>query len=243
MADLITPFIKAIETMLQSIKEHEVSAIREAANCLADTIARGGIVHVFGSGHSSAIAREIVGRAGGLVPINDIIDPTAGRAERVEGYAAELLAAYDLQYQLKQGEVLIVISNSGINPLPIEVALYGKNRGLHTIAITNLQQSQTSISRHSSGHKLFEVVDIVIDNHGFPGDAIAPLPGGDARVAAGSTIAGAMIVNLLILVSAEALLEQGLYPPVLRSQNLPGSDHHNQALFAKYRGRLRQLGA
>jgi uncharacterized phosphosugar-binding protein len=69
MADLITPFTMAIEAMLRSIKEHEVGAIRKAACRLAETIARGDIIHVFGSGHSSMIAREVVGRAGGLVPI------------------------------------------------------------------------------------------------------------------------------------------------------------------------------
>ncbi len=241
--DLIVPYLETVASMLASIRERELVAIRQAGQQLADGIAAGGIVHVFGSGHSALIAREIVGRAGGLVPINDILDPTAGRAERLEGYAAELLTGYDLQYGLRPGEALLVISNSGINPLPIELAIDAKQRGLQVIAITNRCQSEAATSRHTSGQRLFEVAHTVIDSHGVPGDAIIPIPNGDAKVGAGSTLAGAMIVNLLVLATVEVLLERGVEPPVLVSQNLPGTDARNQALFARYRGRLRQTGA
>ena len=241
--DLIAPFIEAVDGVLGSIRERELPAIREAGDWMADAIAGGGLVHVFGSGHSELIAREIVGRAGGLVPINEIVDPTHGRAERVEGYAAELLNGYSLQYELRAGEVLVVISNSGVNPLPIEAALFARARGLRVVAITNRAQSEASSSRHGSGQRLFEVADLVIDTHVPFGDAIVLVPGFEARAGAGSTLAGAMIVNLLALTTVEGLLERGVEPPLLVSQNLPGTDERNQALFARYGGRLRQLGS
>lgn len=241
--DLMTPFFETVDGILRSIREHELPTIREAGGFIADAIEQGGLVHVFGSGHSELIAREIVGRAGGLVPINEIVDGTFGRAERVEGYAAELLTGYDLQYELRAGEVLVVISNSGINPLPIEAAQFAKARGLRVVAITNRAQSAAATSRHSSGQRLFEVADVAIDSHGVTGDAIVPVPGLEARVGAGSTLSGAFIVNLMVLSAVEALLERGEEPPVLVSQNLPGTDTRNQALWARYRGRLRQSGA
>jgi uncharacterized phosphosugar-binding protein len=241
--DLMAPFFETIDGMFAAIRERELPAIREAGGYMADAIAQGGLVHVFGSGHSELIAREIVGRAGGLVPINEIVDGTLGRGERVEGYAAELLTGYDLQYELRAGEVLIVISNSGINPLPIEAAQFAKARGLRVVAITNRAQSEAATSRHSSGQRLFEVADVVIDTHGVAGDAIVPVPGMEARVGAGSTLAGALVVNLMALAAVEALLARGVEPPLLVSQNLPGTDARNEALWARYRGRLRQSGA
>ena len=241
--DLITPYCEAIDGILERIRERELPAIRQAGGLLADAIEQGGLVHVFGSGHSALIAREAVGRAGGLVPVNDILDPTSGRAERLEGYASELLTGYDLQYGLRADEALVVISNSGINPLPVEVALIGKQRGLHVIALTNRAQSEAATSRHTSGQRLFEVADTVIDTHGVAGDAIVPFSEAGERIGAGSTLAGAMIVNLLVVSAVEALCARGVEPPVLVSQNLPGTDARNQELFARYRGRLRQTGA
>ncbi len=240
--DPLSTYASAIHDMLHAIETHEIQAIREGAAAMATAIADGGLVHVFGSGHSAMIAREIVGRAGGLVPINSINDPTGGRAERLEGYAAELAAGYDLQYGLRPGETMIIISNSGINPVPIELALAAKDRGLHVIAITNLTQTRNATSRHTSGRRLFEIADTVIDNHAVPGDAIVPISARSEKAGAGSTIAGAMIVNLLTLATAEALRARDVDPPLLVSQNLPGTDERNRQLFARYRGRLRQTG-
>ena len=240
--DPFVTYVAAIHGILQAIVEFETPAIRKGADAMASAIAAGGLVHVFGSGHSALVAHEIVGRAGGLVPVNAVTDPTGGRAERLAGYAAEVVRGYDLQYGLKPGEALIVISNSGINPLPIELALAAKERGLHVIAITNVGQSQAAASRHATGTRLFEVSDTVIDTHGVTGDAIASVAGLSEKAGAGSTIAGAMIVNLLTLATVEALIERSFEPPLLVSQNLPGTDERNHALFARYRGRLRQTG-
>ena len=240
---LVANYVSRIQAALEAIAAAEGEPLQRAASCLADVIVRGDMVHVFGSGHSAMIAREVVGRAGGLVPINQIIDPSRGMAERIPGYAAQLLDAYDRQYRLRKGEALMVISNSGINPLPIEMALEGRTRDLTVMALTNVRQSEASESRHASGQRLFEVADIVLDNHGEPGDAMVPVAETGLKTGPGSTILGAFLLNLLMLSTTEVLLERGMDLPVLRSLNLPGSDAWNHSLQESYRGRLRVVGA
>ncbi len=211
------------------------------APVLGGSIARGGVIHVFGSGHSEVVAREIIGRAGGLVCVTAMPDPTGGFIENLPGYGTRLAERYDRQYQLRAGEVLIAISNSGKNCSPIEVALHAKARGLAVVALTCLAMSRATPSQHPSGKKLFEVADHVLDNGGVPGDAIVEAGEG---VMAGptSTLIGCSVLNWLMLGVVEWLRQNGHTPPLLRSQNLPGAIEHNRALGQKYAGRLsRQL--
>ena len=215
--------------------------IARVAPLIGASIARGGVVHTFGSGHSELISREIIGRAGGLVCVTGIIDPTAGFIENLPGYGTRLVERYDRQYQLKAGETAIVISNSGKNGSPIDVALYAKSKGLTVVALTCLSMSRTTPSQHPSGKKLFECADAVLDNGGVVGDAIVELREG---VSAGptSTFIGCSVLNWLTLAVIDWLLIHGHAPPILLSQNLPGAIEHNRALAQKYQGRLsRQL--
>jgi uncharacterized phosphosugar-binding protein len=216
-------------------------ALAALAPILGGSIAQGGVVHVFGSGHSEVVAREIIGRAGGLVCVTAIPDPTGGFIENLPGYGTRLIERYDRQYQLRAGEVLIAISNSGKNCSPIEVALHAKQKGLTVVALTCLAMSRTTPSQHPSGQKLFEVADHVLDNGGVPGDAIVDV--GDGVMAGPtSTFIGCSVLNWLMLGTVDWLLAQGHTPPLLRSQNLPGAIEHNRALGRKYAGRLsRQL--
>ncbi len=215
--------------------------IARVAPLLGDIVARGGVIHTFGSGHSELISREIIGRAGGLVCVTGILDPTGGFIENLPGYGAKLVERYDRQYQLLAGEAVLVISNSGKNGSPIDVALYAKQKGLTVIALTCVAMSQVTPSQHSSGKRLFEVADHVLDNGGVPGDAIVDV---SPEIKAGptSTLIGCSVLNWLMLATLEWLKTNGHPLPVLRSQNLPGAIEHNRALATKYKARLsRQL--
>jgi uncharacterized phosphosugar-binding protein len=211
------------------------------APVLGECVARGGVIHTFGSGHSELVSREIIGRAGGLVCVTGMIDPTAGFIENLPGYGTRLAARYDRQYQLLSGEVLIAISNSGKNCSPIEVALHAKQKGLTVVALTSLAMSQATPSEHPSGKKLSDVADHVLDNGGVPGDAIVEVVDG-VRAGPTSTLIGCSVLNWLMLATID-WLKQNKHPlPVLRSQNLPGAIEHNRDLAQKYKGRLsRQL--
>ncbi len=224
------------------------------APILGECVARGGVIHTFGSGHSELVSREIIGRAGGLVCVTGIIDPTAGFIENLPGYGTRLAARYDRQYQLLSGEVLIAISNSGKNCSPIEVALYAKQKGLTVVALTSLAMSHATPSEHPSGKKLADVADHVLDNGGVPGDAIVEIFPADlstkasvtaeasAKAGPTSTFIGCSVLNWLMLATID-WLKQNQHPlPILRSQNLPGAIEHNRDLAQKYKGRLsRQL--
>jgi uncharacterized phosphosugar-binding protein len=241
MSSLADTYYERASGLLARARDANAPAIARLAPLIGQSIASGGVVHTFGSGHSEIISREIVGRAGGLVCVTGIIDPTGGFIENLPGYGEALAARYDRQYQLNSGEVAIVISNSGKNSSPIDVALYAKKKGMSVAALTSMAMSRVTPSQHPSGRKLFEVADHVLDNCGVPGDAAVELEGG---ISAGptSTLVGCSLLNWLMLSVTEWLKENGHALPVLRSQNTPGAIEHNRALAARYRGRLsRQL--
>ena len=241
MSSLAETYHQRAGELLARAWETNAPAIARLAPLVGASIADGGVVHTFGSGHSELISREIIGRAGGLVCVTGIIDPTGGFIENLPGYGEKLAARYDRQYQLLPGEVVIVISNSGKNASPIDVALYAKAKGLTVVALSCLAMSRAVASQHPSGRKLPEVADHVLDNGGVNGDAIVEVGDG---VGAGptSTLIGCSVLNWLMLATIDWLKANGQPLPLLRSQNLPGAIEHNRALAERYRGRLsRQL--
>ena len=234
-------YFAALQENLTALATAERPAIERAAGAIADSIAAGGVVHYFGSGHSQLVAIEPLLRAGGLAPVNVIADPAlspaaprhAGAAERVSGYAAAILSTTDI----RPGEVVVVVSNSGINAVPVEFALGVRASGATVVAVTSRAHSLAAESRHSDGRRLLDVADIVIDTHGRPGDAVVPL--GDLTVGALSTVVGAAIVNALTCRAAELLAEQhGQAPPLIVSQNTgDDAERHNNALLEKVKDR------
>lgn len=185
----------AARALLDRIEATQGEALEKAAGYVFASLKAGGVLHVFGSGHSHAVAEEAFHRAGGLVPVNLIQEAfltpltaprKSGRLERVSGIAAVLLEASGA----RAGEVLLVISNSGINAVPVEMALEGKGRGLTVIALTSLAHAQATPSRQASGKRLFEVADCVLDNCGEVGDAAVAYPGLTAKVGPTSLLAG-----------------------------------------------------
>ncbi|MBP6964230.1 MAG: SIS domain-containing protein [Armatimonadetes bacterium] len=230
-------FYSKITEVLGRINDTQSESIRKAAEMVADSIADEKILYLLGGGHSLMIAAEAYHRAGGLAPVDVIHDKSFGRAERCEGYAKQLLDWYNPP----PGSVVVIISNSGRNALGIETALECRQRGVKTIAVTSLAHSRSVSARHPSGKRLFEAADLVIDNCGVPGDAILEVEGVPGRICATSTIAGAMIVDMIIAQTVQNLVDRGIEPPVFISANVEGGDEHNKKVFAKYQHLIKGL--
>ncbi len=235
-------YFDRVAALLNELRTAEADGIVRAGEMLAESIAGGGIVHIFGAGHSALLAQEIFHRAGGLVPIDAMLDinltifgtARASMVERLEGYAASILASYEVN----PGEVVIVISNSGINPVPIDLALGVKALGTSVIAVTSAAANTDAVSRHSSGQKLADVADLVLDSHVPHGDALVTIDGADVGLGAASTVLGAALLNAVAVAAAEELARRGVPVPALQSQNVPGGDEHNAALVQHYADRI-----
>jgi uncharacterized phosphosugar-binding protein len=234
-------YFDQLEILMAALREQGPN-IEQAARMMADCIAADGVVHVFGSGHSHMMAEEVFHRAGGLFAFNAMLDINlttlgslnAGMVERAEGYAKVVLTSFGV----RPGEVVVVISNSGINPVPIELAIEARKLGAKTIAITSAANYRDAATRHSSGQKLTDVADLTIDSGVPVGDAILALDGLETKVAASSTALGAALMNAIVAQTTEELLAMGYPPPAIVSQNVPGGDEHNTALAERYRSRL-----
>jgi len=229
---------EAVQAILCRIVQSEMGPIQRSARLVAATIERGGIIYTLGSGHSLLVAAELYFRAGGLANFDVLQDRTFGRAERLSGYARVLLESYPIG----PNDLLIIVSNSGRNPLPVEMALEARARGITTIAITSLAHSRSVTSRAPQEARLFEVCDVVVDTCVPPGDATIKLaPGHPVLVGPASTLAGVFIANCISGMAARELLERDFEPPVFVSANLDGSENHNQKLQAFLRQRIRGL--
>lgn len=230
-------FYQQSTALIAAAREKNQPVIAALAPIIGRNLAAGGLLHVFGSGHSEVIAREIIGRAGGLVCVNGMLDPTGGFIENLVGYGTALAGRYDRRYELRPGETIIVISNSGKNSAPIEVALYAKEKGLNIVGLTSVAMSSTAKTVHPGGKNLHAIAHHTLDNLGVPGDTLVDL--GDGLMSGPtSTLVGGMLLNLLMLEVMAWMRAQGHPLPVLRSQNLPGAIAHNRQVGEPYKHRL-----
>jgi uncharacterized phosphosugar-binding protein len=239
-------FSIAVNT-INLVLENENKNMKAAASMIAKSISDGGVVHVFGAGHSHLFAEDIAFRAGGLVPINPILDvgytfmggppSRSSRLERLEGFVDTLLDSYEFHKR----EVFIIMSQSGRNHGPIEAALYAKSKELQVIAVTAVEQSKSQTSRHPTGKRLYEIADLVIDSHVPMGDAAVELRIGQPKVAPISTIVGATILQGLVAEVAGSILDMGEIPPTWKSSNVDGGDEHNEVMAAKYKSRIKSF--
>lgn len=230
--------------LIDRIVTTQGDAITRAAEMVADTVGGGGVVFTFGTGHSHCIAEDAVYRAGGLVPVDAILEPSltgtsdvtkSEYLERLEGFATAILD----HRRLDSGDLLIVISNSGRNAVPIEMAEEARARGIPVVALTSLRYADSVTSRHSSGKKLHEVADVVVDNGTEFGDAELRLEGLPLPVGPMSGIAGMFVIHAIMACAAELLLARGTTPPVWESGNIDGAAERNAAHMDRYRGRIR----
>jgi uncharacterized phosphosugar-binding protein len=237
-------YATALETVGR-IRECEWPHLRTVAGWLGDALAKDGWLYVFGTGHSHLIAEEVFYRAGGLAHAVPMLDPRimlhdqaiqATYTERESGFAAQLLS----HYPVAAGDVLLVVSNSGRNAVPIEMALLAREKGLRVAALLNRRQSDAWPSRHPSGKKLADVAEVVIDNHGPNGDAWIELPGMPGAIGSTSTLIGSLIIQLVLAQAVENALAKGVTPEIYISSNTSGDDH-NDRLLQKYKSRIRHL--
>lgn len=237
-------YTEKIDEILDEIKEEEKDNIKKIAQKFVETIENDGLIHVFGSGHSHMLSEEVFYRAGGLAVMSPIFDPgvmldggaiKSTKMERLEGLGEIILDDYDLQ----EKDLMIVVSNSGRNAVPIDAALKAKEEGLEVVALTSLEYSKANDSRHKSGKRLFEVADYVLDNHTPYGDAVVDFE--VTKAVPGSTIAASYIMNSIISEAIALMKEKGMELPVYRSGNIDGADAENKKLAEKYGDRIKHL--
>lgn len=239
-------FRKAVAA-LETVAESQAEPIARAAELMVDAVREGKSLYAFGASHSFILAEEMVYRTGGLMLVNPIYPhgmnlfvrplPNTSRLERVPELGCELFNTVPA----RAGDVLIVASTSGRNPVPIDMALAAVDRGLHTIGITSLAYTEAVTSRHASGQKLKDICEVVIDNGAPHGDAAVEVSGFPQPVGPLSTVTGAAIVNAIVAQVVARLVELGEEPPVYMSANLDGGDAYNARLLAEHRDRIHYL--
>lgn len=235
-------YFRRLYDLIEEMLGSQGANIETAARWMAETLTAGGVVHIFGSGHSHMVAEEVFHRAGSLMPMNPMLDPNltflghlnATLLERASGYGKIVVDSHDI----REGEVVIVVSNAGVNPVPIEVARVARARGARTIAITSIANYRDVPSRDSSGSRLGDVADLAIDSNVPNGDALISLPGLETPVGGASSVVGIAIINAIIVETAAQMLKLGVQPPVIPSMNVPGGDEQMKALVAQYGDRL-----
>jgi uncharacterized phosphosugar-binding protein len=241
-------YLDALAPIMARVGRQAGGPVQEAAGLVVASLRAGGVVQAFGTGHSEALAMEIAGRAGGLVPTNrialrDVVifggEPPDvlgdGLLERDPRVAHRL---YDLA-AVAAADVFVIGSSSGVNGAVVELAKLVKERGHRLVAITSFTHTAAVDSRHPSGAKLVDLADVALDNGAPYGDAVLPLPGG-GTVCAVSSITAALLAQLVGAEVVRRLLEAGEAPPVYVSANVPGGHERNSALEARYAGRIRR---
>ena len=238
-------FVQEVRRQMDLVIDSQRFAIEQAARWVSEALLKDRFLWAFGTGHSHMVAEEIFYRAGGLARGAPILESKlmlhdnaieATYLERKSGYASEILS----DRPLAPGDVLVVASNSGRNPVPIELALEAQARGLKVIVITNLNQSRAWPSRHSSGKRLFEVGDITIDTCGVNGDAAIRSSVFNYPIGPTSSLTSLMIINLIVVQAIESCAMAGGNPEVYISSNTNG-DSHNDRLLEKYRDHIKHL--
>lgn len=234
----ISRYLNAIQDLQRRVIETQLELLGQVSGQMVETIQNGKRIFLFGTGHSHMMAEEAFYRAGGLaaaVPIllTDLMlhenVELGGRLERTPGLAAIILD----QYQVQAGEMLFVYSNSGVNHLPVEIAITARQRELTVVAVCSRAYAQVA-PLSALGKRLDEVADITIDNMGVPGDGMVPVEGSEWRVGPSSTVVGALIWDALITETIFRLQAAGEELPVYASFNMQGAGEHNQALLKKW---------
>lgn len=244
-SDLSHRYFDAAVSALRRTADREAERVDRASALLADAVAGDGRVFVFGAGHSSLPAQDVVYRAGGLVMMNllavpgvtgvDIVPaPLSSALERVSGLATATLDAGPA----RAGDVLFVISLSGRNVMPVELAAHARERGLTVIGVTSLAYPGQVASRHPSGAYLKDHCDLVLDSGIGVGDGELTAPGAPTSFGPVSTIVVCALMQAVVAGAVGRLAERGITPPLFRSGNVDGGTDWNAKLMADYGERI-----
>jgi uncharacterized phosphosugar-binding protein len=247
-------WIAAALELLDRLWRTQAAAIDEAATLCAEAIGSGGLVHLFGTGHSRIPVEEMFPRYGSYPGFHPIVELSttfhtqvvgangqrqAMFIERVEGLAEVILS----NFRLQPPDAMIVFSAGGLGANAIEMAIGAKRRGLPVIAVTSLAQSNAAPPSHSSGTRLYDHADVVIDLCTPPGDALVAIDGLESPVGPGSSVAAIAVANEIKVQTAQLLVERGAMPPVLTSAAVVGVERSAQLFDAAYREHARRAAA
>jgi uncharacterized phosphosugar-binding protein len=245
MTALRQTYRDGIVAIMDGIISTQGAALDAARAAVAVALRQDRLIHVAGSGHSHLLALEVFYRAGGIAAAQAILHEDlmlhkgAERStliERESGHASEVLT----RYRISPGDVVFVASNSGRNAYPIELAMLAKQAGATVIAITSMAHARAVTSRHSSGKRLFELADLVLDNGGVPGDGSLEIAGLAGRMGPTSTIIGVYLLNTILAEAVEQLRRDGIEVDVYQSANTDQGDS-SAAIIARWRGRVHGL--
>ncbi|MCL2300128.1 MAG: SIS domain-containing protein [Firmicutes bacterium] len=237
--------LRACELLTQAM-DTQLDAVNALARAMADTLRAGRTVFLLGTGHSCLLAQELFYRAGGLVRIQPMLEGPLMLHESASDSTLcerepERAGALMEKYSVGAGDLLLIISNSGRNPLCVEMALQARAAGCFVAALTSLRHSSAGASRHGSGLRLFEAAGLVLDNRGELGDACVSYENFPGKAAPTSTVVGAALLQAAAAQTVEYLLEAGEAPEVFASSNIDGGDEINEAYLEKYRGKIKFL--
>jgi uncharacterized phosphosugar-binding protein len=232
--------------------EAQLPAVRQAADLFAQTILAGRMVHVFGSGHSRIMVEEMWPRYGSFPGFNPIVELSltfhnlvvgangqrqAMFLENVSGLAERILRNFDLSPK----DSALIISSSGCNVVPIEMAEQFQKRGVKVVSIVSRRHSEATPTKHPGGKKLQDFSHLTLDTGAPPGDAMVKIPGLDTPVSPGSTVGGAMLVNCIKAEVAERLTKAGQPPKVLTGSAIVGAQKATELFEAAYDEHARRL--
>lgn len=233
-------YMNSIEELFHKAYEVNKDNIKILAQKFAQNIKEDRIIHAFGTGHSHIVGIEMFGRAGGLGNVNAILDPdTITSSGAIRGSYIEKLPGladiiYD-NYNIQKGDIMVITSNSGRNAVPIEMALRCKKEGVYLVCITNVTQSKSTTSRHSSGLRLFEIADCVIDTCVPVGDGLMKVD--KILTGPGSSLVSIFLINTVISEAIKICVDNGIDVKVFQSQNVDEFD--NDAIYKKYANRIK----
>lgn len=245
-------YLQCVDGLVGRIQTTQIGALERAGTLMADVIAGGGRVYLFGSGHSVIPVMDVFPRYGsfvGFYPLYDprlmwsnVIGPHGAREllwiERREGYAEQFLQSYPFG----PSDCLVVFSHGGLNAAPIEAALYARARGARVVTVSSHQNAATAARSHSSGKALADLADVAIDNCVEPEDAQVDI-GRSEKVAAASTVAAVTIAMALVAETAARLAAAGHALTTFVSPNVPGvAKDHNLRVFDEYARRWYERG-